>query len=89
MMQADLDDLRQQVRNLADRVARLEASLAVRPSASLTQDGSAPHDVPSEVLEAGTALFPVPQTTPVLPVLGVATLGRPEPTFCEPSPNPG
>ena len=31
MTQADLDDLRQQVRNLADRVAHLEASLAVPP----------------------------------------------------------
>jgi len=75
MMQADLDDLRQQVRNLADRVARLEASLAVPPEAPLTQDAGAPHAAPSQLLEAGTPFFPVPQSTPVLPVLGGATLG--------------
>jgi hypothetical protein len=75
MMQADLDDLRQQVRNLADRVARLEASSPVRPEAPLTQDAGPPHDTPSEVQEVGTAFFPVPQSTPILPVLGGATLG--------------
>jgi hypothetical protein len=75
MMQADLDDLRQQVRNLADRVARLEATLAVRPDAPLKQDAGAPHDAPSEALEVGAAFSPVPQSTPILPVLGGATLG--------------
>jgi hypothetical protein len=75
MMQADLDDLRQQVRNLADRVARLEASLALRPEGSLTQDAGAPQNAPFEVLEVGTSFFPVPQSTPILPVLGAATLG--------------
>jgi hypothetical protein len=75
MMQADLDDLRQQVRNLADRVARLEASSPVRPEAPLTQEAGPPHDTPSEVQGVGTAFFPVPQSTPILPVLGGATLG--------------
>ncbi len=75
MTQADLDDLRQQVRNLADRVAHLEASLAVPPKVPVTQGASAPHDAPSEALEADTAFFPVPQSTPILPVLGSATLG--------------
>ena len=75
MMQADLDDLRQQVHNLADRVARLEATLAVRSEAPLTQGANAPHHMPGEALGAGATLFPVPQTTPILPVLGGATLG--------------
>ena len=74
MMQADLDDLRRQVRSLADRVARLEVSLAVRSEAPLTQGASASHSEPAEALEAGV-LFPVHKTTPILPVLGGATLG--------------
>ena len=87
MFQADLDDLRQQVRNLTDRVARLEASLAVRPDTPLTHDVGAPHDLPAQAndvgarhgvpvrdIEVGDALSPVPETAPVLPVLGGATL---------------
>jgi hypothetical protein len=86
MLQEDLDDLRQQVRNLTDRVARLEESLAVRPDAPLVPDPGARHPVAQSLPEAGQgaparedvkrdALFPVPETTPIFLVLGSATLG--------------
>jgi hypothetical protein len=75
MLQTDLDDLRQQVRNLTDRVARLEASLAVRPDSSTMNDVGVTHDVPARVIEEGDALSPVPGTTHILPILGRATLG--------------
>ena len=85
MLQTDLDDLYQQIRNLTDRVARLEASLAVRPKAPLVPDLGAPHPVAQSLPAAGqgtsaqdvkrNALFPVPETTPIFLVLGSATLG--------------
>jgi hypothetical protein len=86
MLQADLDDLRQQVRNLTDRVARLEASLGVHPDAPVIRDAGAPRDVPRQEDvgarhdvpgrdEEETASSPVPETSRVLPILGGATLG--------------
>ena len=86
MLQTDLDDLYQQIRNLTDRVARLEASLAVRPEAPLVQDVGARHPVAQSLPAAGPgtparedlkrdALLPAPETTPILLVLGSATLG--------------
>ena len=87
MMEADLDDLRQQVRNLTDRVARLEASLGVHPDAPVMRDAGAPRDVPRQEKDVGarhdvpgrdeeeTASSPVPETSRVLPILGGATLG--------------
>jgi hypothetical protein len=87
MLQADLDDLRQQVRNLTDRVARLEASLEVHPDAPVMRDEEAPHDAPRQEKDVGarhdvpgrdreeTASPPVPETSRVLPILGGATLG--------------
>ena len=87
MMQADLDDLRQQVRNLTDRVARLEASLGVHPDAPVMRDAGAPRDVPRQEKDVGarhdvpgrdeeeTASSPVPETSRVLPILGGAMLG--------------
>jgi len=87
MLQADLDDLRQQVRNLTERVARLETSLGVHLDAPMARDPGAPqdapgqgkdgaarHDVPGRAVEE-TASFPVPETSRVLPILGGATLG--------------
>jgi hypothetical protein len=75
MLPADLDDLRQQVRDLTDRVARLEASLVVAPPAPLTPDAE-PRQIEAEPSDQGGAsLSPVPETAPLLPVLGGATLG--------------
>jgi len=86
MLQEDLDDLRQQVRNLTDRVARLEASLAVRPDAHLAPDvvannlvaqslPAASPGVPAQEDVKRDALFAAPEASPILLVLGSATLG--------------
>ena len=86
MLQEDLDDLYQQVRNLTDRVARLEASLAVRPDTPLVPDLGAHRPVARSLPAADQgaparedvkrdALYPIPETTPIFLVLGSATLG--------------
>ena len=74
MFEADLDDLRQQVRDLADRVTRLESSPAKSPSlaASPLLDVAAP---PPTLAESVALPFPLPEATPILPLLGIATLG--------------
>ena len=70
MLQADLDELRQQVRDLTNRISRLEESLAPRESASPTRDAE-----PPLLPEDPGILSQVPDTTSVLPVLGGALLG--------------
>ncbi|MGO8787549.1 MAG: hypothetical protein ACLQVL_09225 [Terriglobia bacterium] len=70
MLQAELDELRQQVRDLANRVSGLEEFLKARGYASLTPD------VESAVPREDRDILPqVPDTTAVLPILGVALLG--------------
>jgi hypothetical protein len=75
MLPADLDDLRQQVRELTGRVARLETSLSLRPDAPTMLDAGAPCGVPAQENLQGGDLFPAPQAAPVLAILGGATLG--------------
>ena len=70
MLQADLDELRQQVRDLTNRIARLEESLAPRESASPTRDAELP-----PLPEDPGILSQVSDTTSILPVLGGALLG--------------
>ena len=70
MLQADLDELRQQVRDLTNRIARLEESLAPRESASPTRDAE-----PPPLPEDPGILAQVSDTTSILPVLGGALLG--------------
>lgn len=70
MIEADLDELRQQVRDLANRVSRLEELLTGRAAASATLE--APSPAP---LDGGGLLSPAPDTTSVLPVLGTGLLG--------------
>ena len=70
MLQADLDELRQQVRDLTNRIARLEESLAPRESATATRDTELP-----PLPEDPGILAQVSDTTSILPVLGGALLG--------------
>jgi hypothetical protein len=70
MPQADLDELRQQVRDLTSRISRLEESLALR-SALLPM----PEAEPPALAEDPDILPQVPDTTSVLPVLGASLLG--------------
>ena len=74
MLQADLDELRRQVRNLTDRVARLEESLAVRQDASRTQDVGPRQGAPSAGDDKNDLPSQLSESTGVLPVLGGATL---------------
>jgi hypothetical protein len=74
MLQADFDELRRQVSDLTDRVARLEESLAVRHDASRTQDVGVRQGAPSARHDENDQPSQVPESTPVLPVLGGATL---------------
>ena len=67
MLQADLDELRQQVRDLTSRISRLEGSLAPRESVSPTR-GAEPPALP----EDPGILSQVPDTASVLPVIGGA-----------------
>ncbi len=70
MLQADLDELRQQIRELTSRVSRLEESLAARAGSSPTHEAE-----PPALPEDGDILSPVPDTTSALPVLGGGLLG--------------
>lgn len=70
MTQADLDELRQQVRDLATRISRLENSFMVR-EASLPPREAEPPARPEDpaILSQG------PDTASILPVLGASLLG--------------
>jgi hypothetical protein len=70
MSQADLDELRQQVRDLSNRVSRLEESFAPTGASNLIRESESPalHD-DSEILSS------VPDSTAVLPIFGKAILG--------------
>jgi hypothetical protein len=70
MSQADLDELRQQVRDLTNRISRLEESLAARENSIPTREAE-----PPALPEDPGILSQVPDTTSVLPVLGGALLG--------------
>ena len=70
MFEADLDELRQQVRDLTNRISRLEDSLAARESQVSTREAE-PAAPPSD---AGIPAQ-IPDTTSTLPVLGGALLG--------------
>ena len=70
MLQADLDELRQQVRDLTNRVSCLEEFLKARGYAILTPETESP-----VLPEDRDILPPVPDTTSVLPILGSALLG--------------
>lgn len=70
MFEADLDELRQEVRDLTNRISRLEESLAARGDLISTREAvpaAPPHD-------AGITAQ-IPDTTSTLPVLGSALLG--------------
>jgi hypothetical protein len=70
MSTAELDELRQQVRDLANRISRLEESLAARG------DLIPPREAESPALpENPEILSPVPDTSSVLPVFGAGLLG--------------
>ena len=70
MLQADLDELWQQVRDLTKRIYRLEESLAARENL-LPPRGAEPPALPEDI-----GILPkIPDTTSVLPVLGGALLG--------------
>jgi hypothetical protein len=71
MSEADLDELRQQVRDLTNRVSRLEESLAAGVNLTPHTEEAQPLSVPEEP----DILSQVPDTTSVLPVLGGALLG--------------
>ncbi len=71
MLQADLDELRQQVRDLTNRISRLEESLA--PRESVTPDPGSRASSPCPRIP--DILSQVPDTTSVLPVLGGGLLG--------------
>jgi len=67
---ADLDKLRQQVRELTDRVGRLEASLAAQANASPVAETASP------AFPGDPEILPqISDTTSILPVFGVALLG--------------
>jgi len=70
MTQADLDELRQQVRDLTTRISRLEESLMVRQGSLPTREAE-----PPALLEDPDILSQVPDTTSILPVLGASLLG--------------
>src|ERR1017187_5745465 len=70
MSQADLDELRQQIRDLSNRVSRLEESFAPTGASNFIRESESPalHD-DSEILSS------VPDSTAVLPIFGKAILG--------------
>ena len=70
MSEADLDELRQQVRDLSNRISRLEESLVVRETSASTREAE-----PAARPEEPDILSQVPDTTSVLPILGGALLG--------------
>jgi hypothetical protein len=70
MLQADLEELRQQVRDLTTRISRLEESLALRENLVPPREA----EPPLTSADIGI-LSQVPDTTSVLPVLGTALLG--------------
>jgi hypothetical protein len=70
MSQADLDELRQQVRDLTARISRLEQSLV--PSESLPP---APDAAPFALPQDPDILSQVPDSASVLPVIGASLLG--------------
>ena len=70
MFQADLDELRQQVRDLTNRISRLEDSLAASER-SIPSREAVPLALPPDI----GILSQVPDATSALPVLGGAFLG--------------
>jgi hypothetical protein len=70
MLQADLDELRQQVRDLTSRISRLEESLAGRGISSLPPEAEPP-SLPANP----HSLAEAPDTPSVLPVFGAGLLG--------------
>jgi hypothetical protein len=70
MTQADLDELRQQVRDLTTRISRLEESLAVREGSLPAREAE-----PPALPEDPDILSQVPDSTSILPVLGASLLG--------------
>jgi hypothetical protein len=70
MLQADLDELRQQVRDLTKRISRLEESLAARGNSIPSRHAETPA-LPEDI----GSLSQAPDTTSVLPVLGAVLLG--------------
>ncbi len=70
MSQADLDELRRQVRDLANRISRLEASLAAREGLTFPREAASP-----ALPENPDIVSSAPDTTSVLPVLGAGLLG--------------
>lgn len=70
--QAEMDELREQVRNLADRVSQLEALLTGRPDTSFSQK-SETDSRPAPAAHGGVTT--VLESASTLPVLGTATLG--------------
>ena len=75
MLDADLDDLRRQVRDLTDRVGRLESALALHPEGPLREEAGTGHVMPVGANNDGAAGAPTPETTPSFAILGRATLG--------------
>jgi hypothetical protein len=75
MSPAELDDLRQQVRNLNDRVARLEAAVAVRSEVPWMREAGTPLSVLASAGAEGDNRSSAAESAPFLPVLGGATLG--------------
>ncbi len=70
MSEADLEELRCQVRELANRVSRLEEVMPARATSSLAPEPA----VPTALADAGT-LPQVPDTAAALPILGTGLLG--------------
>ena len=70
MSEADLEELRCQVRELANRVARLEEALTPRATPSLASEPA----VPAALADADI-LPPAPDTAAALPILGAGLLG--------------
>ena len=70
MTQADLDELRQQVRDLTTRISRLEESLMVREGSLPVREAE-----PPALPEDPDILSQVPDSTSVLPVIGASLLG--------------
>ncbi|MGO8814536.1 MAG: hypothetical protein ACLQVG_07675 [Terriglobia bacterium] len=70
MLQADLEELRQQVRDLTTRISRLEESLAPRENLIPSREAE-----PPTLPDGMGSLSQVSDTTSALPVLGTALLG--------------
>src|ERR1039458_6934912 len=70
MTQADLEELRQQVRDLTTRISRLEESLMVREGSLPVREAE-----PPALPEDPDILSQVPDSTSILPVIGASLLG--------------